>query len=69
MTALTHADRSAPLPETLMLGAHVRACDRARHRSFGLMCAAERAHDLLGPRLITVVLSVTALLAVLSASV
>jgi hypothetical protein len=53
-------------PDSLSLGAHVRACNRARGRGFALQCVGERVHAVLGPRLVTTVLAATTLLALLA---
>jgi hypothetical protein len=50
----------------LALGAHVRACDEARGRTFALRCIGERLHDLLGPRFFTTVFAATLLLTLLA---
>jgi hypothetical protein len=54
--------RSPNHPDGLGLVAHVRACEQALGRTFGLRCVAERLHEWLGPRLCTMVFGVTALM-------
>jgi hypothetical protein len=60
----------AALPQApmdgLSLGAHVRACDRARGRTFMLRCVGERLHAVLGPRLFTTVFAATVLMSLLA---
>jgi hypothetical protein len=62
-------DLSATWHEALSLGAHVRACDAARGRSFAMRCAGERLHALLGPRFFTTVCVAAGLLALLAGCV
>lgn len=53
-------------PVRKALGDHVRACQRAQGRAFGLRCLGEVVHGLLGPRLFTTVFGAAALMTLLA---
>jgi hypothetical protein len=53
--------------DLVSLDAHLLACERALGAAFPWYCLGERAHSVIGPRLVTTVLSATGLMALLAA--
>ncbi len=70
MTPASAATMNASLPpltaDSLLLAAHVRACELARGPAFAWRCLVERVHALVGPRLVTTAMVAAALMALLS---
>jgi hypothetical protein len=56
----------AAQPYGLALGSHLLACARARGRTFGLRCLADKLHDIVGPRFVTTLFAAAALMTLLT---
>ena len=63
----SHAEAADTSPgELLALGMHVDRCNGSRGRLFGLQCAADSVLGFMAPRLVTIMVVLTAVLGVLS---
>jgi len=63
---------SARMPvgqDALVLGAHLKACQRAQGRTFAIRCMGESVHAALGARLVTTVAGVASVMLLLCAMV